>query len=236
MTDSLVRYERQAAVSTIVMDDGKVNALSPAMLGAIDRALDRALEDETVVVLRGRPGRFSGGFDLRVFRQGREPALEMLQAGARLAERMLAFPAPIVIACSGHAIAMGAFLLTTADLRIGVDAPDVKISANEVEIGLTLPRFAIELCRQRLTPAAFDCALLTAHAWSPAEAVNAGFLDRIVPESELDRVVSEQALRLSSLVRTAYSASKTRVRAQSLAALRAAIEADGADWRAASDG
>jgi enoyl-CoA hydratase len=231
MTDNLVRYERDGAVSTLVMDDGKVNALSPAMFRALNEALDRAEADETVVVLSGRPRRFSGGFDLGVFKQGREPAIEMLEAGARTAERLLSFPAPVVIACTGHALAMGAFLLTTADLRIGTDDPELKIRANEVEIGLTMPHFAVELCRQRLAPRDFQRALITAAPFGAREAVEAGFLDLLVPEADLPAVAKERALGLSRLVRDAYTATKRRTRAASLVALKAAIEADLAHWK-----
>ena len=227
----LTRYERDGAVSTIVMDDGKVNALSPAMFRELNAALDRAQADETVVLLTGREGRFSGGFDLGVFKQGKDAALEMLLAGARTAERLLGFPAPVVIACNGHAIAMAAFLLTTADLRIGVANPAAKICANEVQIGLTLPYFAVELSRQRLAPAHFDSALGISRIYDPEGAREAGFLDMVVPETELLRVAKERALALASLVRSAHVATKLRTRAAALAAVRSAIEADLEDWK-----
>ena len=230
MTDPLVRYEKQDAVSTITLDDGKVNALSPAMFGALNAALDRAESDGSVVLITGRAGRFSGGFDLGVFSRGREASVEMLLAGARTARRLLAFPAPVVIASSGHAIAMAAFLLTTADLRIGVSEAGTRICANEVEIGLTVPHFAVELCRQRLTPSAFQRALDLAHVFPPDEAVRAGFLDEVVPAADLSRVAQERALALAKLMRDAHTATKSRVRAQALAALDAAIESDLEDW------
>lgn len=232
MAETLTRYERDGAISTIVMDDGKVNALSPDMLRELNAGLDRAQADQTVVVITGRAQRFSAGFDLAVFRQGQARAFEMLEAGARTAERLLSFPAPVVIACNGHAIAMGAFLLTCADLRIGVNNPDAKVSANEVEIGLTIPHFAVELCRQRLTPASFNRALVTAHVFDPEQAIVAGFLDMIVPESELQQVAKERALGLSRLVRSAHVGTKLRLRAPDLAALRRAIETDIDDWKA----
>jgi enoyl-CoA hydratase len=76
------------------MDDGKVNALSRPMLTELGAALDRAAADRAVVVLTGREGVFSAGFDLPVLRAGGPPAAELLHAGFELAERMLAFPAP----------------------------------------------------------------------------------------------------------------------------------------------
>src|SRR5579863_5259475 len=110
-----VTYTRRGSVATIAMDDGKVNALSPAMLAELAAAFDQAATDNAVVVLAGRDGIFSAGFDLRVLTGGGPDAVPMLQAGFRLAERMLSFPAPVVIACTGHAIAMGVFLVLSAD-------------------------------------------------------------------------------------------------------------------------
>ncbi len=133
------------------MDDGKVNVLSIPMLGEINAALDQAESAGAVVVLTGRDGRFSGGFDLAVLRAGGPDALTMLRGGFDLAERLLTFPTPVVVACSGHAIAMAAFLLLSGDYRIGAAGP-FKITANEVAIGLPMPMAAIEICRQRLTP------------------------------------------------------------------------------------
>ena len=91
----------------------------------------------------------------------------MLRAGFELAERMLSFPMPVVIACTGHAVAMGVFLVLSGDYRIGV-AGRYKITANEVAIGLTLPRAAIEICRQRLTPAHFSRATVLAEVFPPS--------------------------------------------------------------------
>ena len=139
------------------MDDGKVNVFSIPMLQALHEAFDQAERDETVVLLRGRPGYFSAGFDLGVFKGPPEDALLMLTLGATLAERILTFPAPVAVACTGHAFPAGAFLLMAADTRIGADGP-FKLGLNEVRIGLTLPWFAIVLARHRLTPAHFDHA------------------------------------------------------------------------------
>src|SRR5215472_1534143 len=116
---SLVRYEFSQSVATVTMDDGKVNVLSVEMLDQLNGALDRALDDDAVVVLTGRDGVFSAGFDLAVLRAGGPAAAQMLLAGFELAERLLQFPRPVVVACSGHAVAMGVFLLLSGDYRIG---------------------------------------------------------------------------------------------------------------------
>jgi enoyl-CoA hydratase len=186
-----------------------------------------------VVVLAGREGVFSAGFDLRTLKGGGPDASKMLIAGFELAERMLAFPKPVVIACTGHAFAMGVFLVLSADYRIGADGP-YKITANEVAIGMTLPRSAIEICRQRLTPAHFNRALNNAEVYTPADAVAAGFLDRVVPAGEVRAVAQETALAFSKLSLPAHAATKERTRQLALRALREAIAADAADFQAPS--
>jgi len=221
----LVSYERSEGVSTITADDGKVNAMSVAMMREINAALDQAEEHRSVVILTGRDGVFSAGFDLAVFKQGMEPLMEMLRVGARLTERLLSFPFPVIAACTGHGIAMGSFLLMSADVRIGVDGP-FKIGMNEVAIGMTLPYFAVEIARHRLTPAYFDRAAILAELYSPQEAITPGFLDRVVSSDQLLDTARETASALSKLDMPAHAATKLRVRGPMLEALRQAIASE----------
>ena len=227
---NLVAYKRNDAVSTIVINDGKANLMSTAMLGELHAALEQARSDGTVVVITGRAGMFSAGFDLAVFKQGRGPLVEMLTAGARMTETLLSFPAPVVVACSGHAVAMGLFVLLSADVRVGCAGEPYKLCANEVEIGLTVPRFAVETCRQRLAPAHFSRALLTAAPYSHDQGVAAGFLDLLVPKADLMATATAEAQRLAKLDRKSHTATKLRARAGTLEALRLATLADIDDW------
>lgn len=220
-----VGYELEDRVASIAIDDGKVNALSIPTLEAIHAALDRAEADEAVVVLTGREKYLSAGFDLKVFQEEPERIVEMLTMGARLCERVLAFPTPVVVACSGHAIAAGSFLPLAADVRIGVDGP-FKLGLNEVQIGLTVPLFVVELARQRLAPVHFNRALITAAMYDPHEAVAAGFLDQVVSAKELRGTSLDIARQLATLDPVAHRATKERVRAGALAAVRAAIDTE----------
>jgi enoyl-CoA hydratase len=237
---SLVGYELADSVATLTMDDGKVNALSPQMLTEINLGLDRAGADgAAVVVLAGRDGVFSAGFDLPLLRGGGEAAAGMLRAGFELAARLLSYPRPVVIACTGHAVAMGAFLLLSADYRIGARRP-CKITANEVAIGITLPRAAIEICRQRLAPAHFSRVTVLAEQFDADGAMQAGFLDQCVPPDELWDTVRTVADALARLDLDAHQATKDRARAAALGDLRDAIAADSAELaegqlRAAAD-
>ena len=150
---NLATYSRSGPISTIVMDDGKANVMSLNMLSALHAAFDQAEQDKTVAILKARGKHFSGGFDLNVFAKGSaEEQYLMVKAGAELALRILSFPTPVVAACHGNAFPMGAFLIMSSDHRIAAEG-DYRIGMNEVAIGLTVPRFAIEIARQRLTPA-----------------------------------------------------------------------------------
>src|ERR1700740_2940804 len=228
---TLVTYRLHDGVAAITMDDGKVNVLSLALRTELDAALDRAEADRAVVALTGREGVFSAGFDLPVLRAGGTGAADLLRAGFDLAARLLFFPTPVLVACPGHAVAMGVFLVLSCDYRIGVRGP-YKLTANEVAIGMTMPRAAVEICRQRLTPACFNRAVVIAEVFPPEEAVAAGFLDRVVPAAELAEAAAGAAAELARLDLDAHAATKLRARSLAGGALREAIEADDAAYRA----
>src|SRR6201993_1812239 len=134
-----VHYNSKDSIAVIRMDDGKVNALGPTMQEALNEAIDQADRDNAgALVITGNERVFSGGFDLKVLTSGEaQPAIDMLRGGFELAHRLLSYPKPVVMACTGHAIAMGAFLLTSGDHRVA--APAYNIQANEVAIGMTIP-------------------------------------------------------------------------------------------------
>lgn len=223
----LVTCDISGNVATIRLDDGKANALSLEMQAAINSALDQAEAANAAAVIVGREGRFSGGFDLRVLGSGDAAAgMEMLRGGFLLAERLLSFPTPVVIGCTGHAIAMGAFLLLSADYRIGA-AGQFKIQANETAIGMTLPSAAVEITRHRLAPAHFQRALILAERYAPDEiAIEAGWLDGVAPAANVVAVAQAKGAELAGLNLATMKANKLRVRDPLLKALRAAIEAE----------
>jgi enoyl-CoA hydratase len=218
MSSDPVSYAFDGTVATIALDDGKANALSPAMQASVNGALDRAETDAAVVILAGRPGVFSGGFDLRLLGEGGEDAVAMLRGGFELAHRLLSFPRPVVVACTGHAVAMGSFLLLSADYRVGADGP-FRIVANEVAIGLTMPHSALAILRWRLVPAYFDRAVLLSETFDPRSAVAAGFLDRVVDPDEVLSVAGETAAAAAKLDARAHGATKQRARAATLTAI-----------------
>ncbi len=234
MTTARITYVSGESFASVTMDDGKVNVISLAMQAEIHSALDRAQSDGQVVLLTGRAGVFSAGFDLDTIRGGGQPAADMVHGGFELAARILAFPRPVVITCTGHAVAMGLFLVLSGDYRVGVDG-QYRLTANEVAIGLTMPRAAVEILRQRLTPAAFNRAVTVAAPFSPEGAVEAGIFDEMATPAELEKRAEAVAISCANLDRQAHTASKLRSRRETLEALRAAIEADLAEFQATTD-
>ena len=226
----LVSTESSGGVTTIVMDDGKANAFSFDMFDALNSALDQAEADGDVVLLVGRPGRFSGGFDLGVLTAFTEDSARLLRTGFELSHRLLSFPRPVVIAVTGHAYAMGAFLVLSADYRLGVAGSDHRITANEVSIGMALPHAALEVCRQRLARSHFERATGLAEVYSPDAAIEAGWLDEVVAEPELLDTARARATAFVALDAGAHRVTKLRSRGAMLESLAAAIERDDAEF------
>lgn len=210
MTDH-VSYSQTDKIATLTMDDGKANALGFEMISALSDALKKAESDANVILLKGRPGIFSAGFDLKVMNKGQEAMAELVGKGANLLLDLFLHPQPIVMACSGHSLAAGALILLTGDYRVGIDG-EFKIGLNETAIGMTMPHFGIELARDRLGSKALTQAVLNAQLYSPKEAAAIGYLDQSVDQNQLDFAVQEKLKTLLSLDSKAFAASKKGIR------------------------
>ena len=175
---SKTSYEVTDGIAVLRLDDGKANAVGYDTIAAIDAAVAGAEQSAKALVIVGREGRFSAGFDLSVMGQGPEAARPLVAAGARAAMRIYGARVPVVAACTGHALAFGAIMLLSSDVRIGADI-DAKIGLIEVSIGMPLPIFAVELARDRLSPQHFTAATALATAYSPHGAAGAGYLDGV---------------------------------------------------------
>ncbi|MDF2366682.1 crotonase/enoyl-CoA hydratase family protein [Sneathiella sp.] len=216
----------EGGIASITLDDGKVNAMSTEMLAEIGAQLDKASEAAEVAVLSGREGIFSAGFDLAVLGGGQKEKQEMVAAGFRLVEKFLTHPQPIIVACTGHAYPMGAFLMLSSDIRIGAHG-NWRMGLNEVAIKLTVPHFALELARHRLTPPAF-AQITTATMFGPEAACRAGYLDDVVEPEKLQPCVFERAANLVKMLdKESYIGTKARLNAKVLSAIREGAQKDG---------
>jgi enoyl-CoA hydratase len=221
----LLTYRLDDTVAVITLDDGKANAIGHETIAAVDDALDRAESEARAVVLEGRPGRFSAGFDLATMTESTEAMRELVIGGARLMMRIYGYPLPTVAACTGHALAAGALLLLTCDRRIGT-AGSAKIGLNEVAIGMALPVFAVELARDRLAPAELTAATMGARLYDPEGAVAAGYLDQVVSDFDLVTTAITEAKALGELRSGAYGRTKTVARGRVIEYILDTLEAD----------
>ena len=223
--ENSVQYSLDNQVATIRIDDGKRNALSPQVLREIYGALDRAESDHAAVILTGRESVFSAGFDLNVMKRGGIDGVRMLQMGYALTARILAYPYPVVAACNGHVLAMGVFLMLSADYVIG-SRGDFRIAANEVALGLTMPRVAAAMLKHRLDPAAYQRAVTLSDTFDVETALGAGLFDALVEPDELMGIAEARAKEFQQLDMRAHTASKRRIRKKLIRSIRMSIWLD----------
>ncbi len=220
-----VHYSLEGRVATVRIDDGKRNALSPQVLDEIYEALDRAESDRAIVIITGREMVFSAGFDLNVMKRGGVNAIRMLRSGYALTARVMAYPYPVIAACNGHSFAMGVFLMLSADYVVG-SRGDFNISANEVAIGLTMPRVAAAMLKHRLDPASYQRAVTLSEYFSAETALDAGFFDELVGADDLMDRARFHAAGFEKLDMRAHAASKRRIRAALIRKIRFSIPFD----------
>ncbi len=230
--------ERVGRVMVLHLDDGKANALSFELIAAIDAAVTEAEADDDIgaVVVHGRPGRFSGGFDLSVmYGDDLYRIIDLVATGGALVRRLYGASVPVAAACTGHAVAGGALLLLGCDVRIGADIP-AKIGLNEVAIKMVLPDWAFTICDDRLSTRHRQRAVANARLSPPSEAVDVGFLDEVVPESEvLERAIAVAADLADTLDPRAYLGTIIKLRGAVLSRMDEQIAADRAAGRVRDD-
>ena len=223
--NEFVTYKSEENYAIITINNGKANAISHDVIDGLNASLDKAETENKVVILTGQAGVFSAGFDLKVMTKSPESAKELVTRGSKLSYRMLSFSQPIIVACSGHAIAKGAFLLLSSDYRIGVEG-DFKIGLNEVMIGMTMHNAGIAIAKARLSEVYLNRSVNNAEIYNPNDALKAGFLDLNVPEKHLLPTAIKVADMFSKLNKKAHAATKLKVRKQHLQDLEKAIALD----------
>jgi enoyl-CoA hydratase len=218
-------YRLEGTTAIVQMDDGKANALSDAMIAELLDALGRAEKEATALVLAGRQDRFSAGFDLKIMMSSPEAAKALLVRGSDLLMRLYGSPIPIVAACTGHALAGGALLLLTCDVRVGA-AGAYRIGLNEVSIGLPVPVLAMELARDRLATTELTRATLRAQIYDPDGAARAGYLDEVVPAADVLARATAEATALGAHSRLAFAGTKKRMRGKTIAHILGTLDED----------
>jgi enoyl-CoA hydratase len=212
-------------IALIRMDDGKANAINFDMLAALNAALDEAEAKAKAIVIAGRDGRFSGGFDLNAFASlGADGVYKLLDGGAEFLLRLYGGSLPVVAACTGHAVAMGVFILNACDTRVGASG-DYKIGANEAVTGMNLPIFAMELSRDRISPLHLTRATIQGFIYDPVGAVDAGYLDMLTEIDKVEATAMGIAAQLAMLPSGSYAWNKNAMRKGTLDRIRASLGA-----------
>jgi enoyl-CoA hydratase len=215
--------DREAGVHLLTLDRPPANAITPTLLNDLSAALDAAREDDAVraVVLTGEGRFFSAGLDLRggidfqALSSTGAPTDPFLPLRACLLN-FLRFPKPTVAMLRGHAIAGGLILVLACDYRLGLD-DDYRIGLNEVAIGASFPKAAVEIVRLRLTHQQASELLLGAALYPAGQAARLGVVDELLPADPFEDTVFRRAARLGSFPRDAYAHTKAALTAETIA-------------------
>ena len=219
-----MQYEVNNNIVTLSFDDGKANVVGQSFLDDINAGLDRAeKEGAGAVILRGREGIFSAGFDLGEFKKGPEQGMAMVHRGFELLIRLYSSPLPLVAACTGHGIAMGAFIIMACDMRIAIRG-EFKMSLPETAIGMELPPILVELTASRISRQHMTRVALLSEVYNPEQAVLAGFIDEVVDPGELEARCMAVAEKLAQLPQAQFAANKLSIRAGTLQAMKDSLE------------
>ena len=217
-----VRLDEADSVATIRIDDGKVNAFTEDLLQSLSEALDLAVDRDRAALILGSDRCLSAGFDLSVMRRDPEARKSLVLAGLEVALKIFESPIPVVVGCTGHAIAAGTLLLLGADHVVIGDGP-VKIGFNETTIGIELSPFVLELARYRLLPSAYN-QILQGTLYGAEAAESAGYVDEVVTASDLLPRATEVANQMAGLHPASYRLTKKAMRSSTGATLRSALE------------
>lgn len=224
MTDQLATLTTEGDVSIITLDDGKANVFSSAMSSTINQLLDEVPNDKGALLITGRQGLLSGGFDLKTMTGGEaKDIIEMTVNGFKLLARIYGFSRPVVVASSGHAIALGAFLLCCADYRVGAKGKYL-VQANEHRNDMSIPIPILEISKSRISKRHWHRAILNAEAYPIDQSVEAGYLDEVVDEEDLMKRAMEVATDLATLGHPHYQMTKDLDQKDILERINAGIE------------
>mmetsp|Transcript_13140 Transcript_13140/g.30714 ORF Transcript_13140/g.30714 Transcript_13140/m.30714 type:complete len:256 (+) Transcript_13140:81-848(+) len=202
-----VTYTRKDSekVGVLHFDDGKTNAFGHKLLKDGAELLAEAKSDlvqcQGALVVRGNARVLSSGFDLQVMGSGPEEAKMLVNEGGAFIESLVLFPRPVVVAATGHAVALGGFLLLTGDYRVGaatVGGKPLKVGLNETANNMKMPDFFAEGARALLAPQYLREAVALGLIFNAMRAAVVGFVDEIVDQEKVVEVAITKAEELAS--------------------------------------
>jgi len=223
-----VRSElRDHGVLVVTLDRPPANALDESLLLGIEEACDRAESDGQVraLVLTGAGDFFCGGFDLGSARRDEAATRHLGELYREAHLRLLELPKPTVAFVRGHATAGGLVLVLACDYRLGV-VGDWKLGLNEVAIGASFPRVAMEIVRLRLPHARASELVLGASIYPSSEALRLGVVDEMLPTETAEATVLRRAARLGAFPAQSFAHAKEGLVGEAAARVRAETPAE----------
>jgi enoyl-CoA hydratase/carnithine racemase len=214
--------DRPGGVRWLVLDRPPANAIDETLLRDLAAAVERAREAAPVraVVLTGAGRFFSGGFDLAAPRREAGSVAVMTDLYRDAHRALLTLPKPTIASVAGHAIAGGLVLVLACDCRLGLDG-DWKLGLNEVAIGASYPKAAIEIVKLRLPHARAAELTLGATLHPASQAVRLGVVDELLPAADFEATVARRAAGMGAFPREAYAHTKAALIAEAVARIDA---------------
>jgi len=220
----MINLNIQNNVAHIELSDGKANVFTPDVIESFNQALEKAEAEAKAVVISGGGDKFSAGFDLSIMQQSDNAQWDLVLRGFKLLLRVYRHPQPVVCAVGGHALGLGAFLLLVSDTRIGIQG-DYKIGLPETAGSMQFTNFLVTILKAELNPMYIKSAALQSQFCNPKSAINAGFLDLVVPAEQLNTTVEKAVEGLKSLPLKQYAYNKLELRTNDLDTLESHLKA-----------
>jgi enoyl-CoA hydratase/carnithine racemase len=199
MTDILLRHDGDNIATLTLNRPAARNALSTALMEALDAALETIAGDPTIhaVILAANGPAFCAGHDLREIRANpsRSAYEAVFALCSRLMQRIVNLPKPVIAQVHGIATAAGCQLVASADLAIAADT--ARFATPGVNIGLFCSTPMVALSRAVGRKAAMEM-LLTGDLIQAARAQQLGLINRVVPEANLSAATRALATQIAT--------------------------------------
>ncbi len=192
----------------------RLNALSDAMLAALQTTLDEIAQDGSarVVVLSGAGKAFCAGHDLREMTAARQAEdggaaafKDLFDRCSGVMARIQSMPQPVIAQVHGIATAAGCQLVATCDMAVAAD--DTRFGVNGVNIGLFCSTPMVALTRNIPRKQAFEM-LTTGDFISAARAETLGLINRAVPPETLAQETAALAAQVAGKLGVAVKIGK----------------------------
>ncbi len=213
-----MEYSLENNIAVLHFDDGKVNAVGHQFIDDMVEGLNKAQSEASAVMIKGKDGIFSAGFDLKELQKGEKEFTSLVNRGFKLLTRLFSHPQPTVAVCNGHAAGMGAFLLLASDTRVGATG-DYKINLPETSIGMHFNETLTALIYARVDCRYQTMTMVQSQPLTPELAVKAGFLDIVVAPEQLLAQATGYAQGLAELPAEFYKINKLDLRSGPLASM-----------------